>query len=123
LRANNLRIIDTVLESSVRLIANRKSYEDRWKKEKIDSIAMLLQGAIRANDKVGLKMNIKKIDLDKVMEILPAMKRPTISELIGNDWVALETIIEEKIVRSIIPQLKKAGAEDIIEYPLNKVIP
>jgi ATP phosphoribosyltransferase len=123
LRANKLRIIDTVLESSVRLIANKSSYQDAWKRQKIDSMAMLLQGAIRATGKVGLKMNIKKRDIAAVMEVLPAMKRPTISELIGNEWVALETIIDEKVVRMIIPQLKKAGAEDIIEYPLNKVIP
>lgn len=123
LRANKLRIVDTVLQSSVRLIANKESYQDSLKKEKIDSIAMLLRGAIRATGKVGLKMNIRKVDLDKIMEILPAMKRPTISELIGNEWVALETIIDEKVVRTIIPQLKKSGAEDIIEYPLNKVIP
>jgi len=122
LRANKLRIVATVLESSVRLIANPNSYEEPWKREKIDSIAMLMQGAIQASGKVGLKLNLKKTDIDKVRAILPAMKRPTISELLGNEWIALETIIEERIVRNIIPQLKKVGAEDIIEYPLNKVI-
>lgn len=126
LRANNLRIIETVLESSVRLIANQKSFQHPWKLDKTKSIAMLLQGAIQASGKVGLKMNLRKSDIEKVQEILPAMKRPTISPLVGNgndnDWVALETVIDEKIVRKIIPSLKKVGAEDIIEYPLNKVI-
>ncbi|MFQ5708570.1 MAG: ATP phosphoribosyltransferase [bacterium] len=122
LRANKLRIVDTVLESTVRLIANEQSYEDPWKRDKIDSIALLMQGAIQASGKVGLKLNLRKSDIGKVREILPAMKRPTISELLGNEWIALETIIDERIVRKIIPQLKKAGAEDIIEYPLNKVI-
>lgn len=122
LRANKLRIVDTVLESTVRLIANERSYEDPWKRDKIESIAVLMQGAIQASGKVGLKLNLKKADIGKVRDILPAMKRPTISELLGNEWVALETIIDERIVREIIPQLKKAGAEDIIEYPLNKVI-
>ena len=123
LRANKLRIVDTVLESSVRLIANNESYQNTWKREKVQNIALLLQGAIQASGKVGLKMNLKKSNIEKVMQILPAMKRPTISPLAGNEWVALETIIDEKIVREIIPQLKRAGAQDIIEYPLNKVIP
>jgi len=123
LRANKLRIVDTVLESTVRLIANNESYQNTWKREKVQNIALLLQGAIQASGKVGLKMNLKKSDIEKVMQILPAMKRPTISPLAGNEWVALETIIDEKIVREIIPQLKRAGAQDIIEYPLNKVIP
>jgi ATP phosphoribosyltransferase len=123
LRANKLRIVDTVLESTVRLIANNESYQNTWKREKVQNIALLLQGAIQASGKVGLKMNLKKSNIEKVMQILPAMKRPTISPLAGNEWVALETIIDEKIVREIIPQLKRAGAQDIIEYPLNKVIP
>lgn len=124
LRANKLRIVETVLESTVRLIANQKSFQDPWKLEKTKSIAMLLRGAIQASGKVGLKMNLRKSDIGKVQEILPAMKRPTISPLVGNgnDWVALETVIDEKIVPKIIPSLKKVGAEDIIEYPLNKVI-
>lgn len=122
LRANKLRIVDTVLESTVRLIANERCFEDEWKREKIQNLAMLLHGAIHASGKVGLKLNLKKADLEKIHEILPAMKRPTISPLIGNEWIALETVIDEKIVHKIIPLLKKAGAEDIIEYPLNKVI-
>ena len=122
LRANKLKIIDTVLTSTVRLIANETSYTHPRKREKIDTIAMLMRGAIQAISKVGLKFNLKKANLDAVRDVLPAMKRPTISPLMGNDWVALETIIDEKIVRTIIPKLKKAGAEDIVEYPLNKVI-
>lgn len=122
LRANKLRIIDTVLGSTVRLIANPQSYQDPRKREKIDSLAMLLQGAIQASGKVGLKLNLRQENIEKVKNVLPAMKRPTISPLLGNEWVALETILDEKVVRKIIPLLKKAGAEDIIEYPLNKVI-
>ncbi len=123
LRANKLRIVDTVLTSTVRLIANENSYNNPWKRERIDNIALLLQGAIAATGKVGLKFNLKKVDLDEIQAVLPAMKKPTISPLVGNEWIALETIIDEFVVRSIIPKLKKAGAEDIIEYPLNKVIP
>ncbi len=122
LRANKLRIVDTVLESTVRLIANFESVRDEWKREKIQSLAMLMQGAIHASGKVGLKLNVRKTDLENVQKVLPAMKRPTIAPLVGNDWVALETILDEKVVRKLLPLLKKAGAEDIIEYPLNKVI-
>lgn len=122
LRANKLRIVETVLSSTVRLITNKKTYAEPWKKEKIDNMALLLRGAIQASGKVGLKLNIKRSDLEKIKESIPAMKRPTMAPLLDNEWVALETIIDEKTVRSIIPQLKKAGAEDIIEYPLNKVI-
>ncbi len=122
LRANKLRIVDTVLESTVRLIANPESYRDTWKQTKINNLGLLLQGAIQASGKVGLKLNLKKSNIERIRDILPAMKRPTVSPLVGNEWVALETIIEENIVREIIPKLKQAGAEDIIEYPLNKVI-
>lgn len=122
LRANKLRIIDTVLTSTVRLIANKNSFHDPWKREKIENIAMLMRGAIQANSKVGLKFNIKKSNLPVMEKALPAMKRPTISPLVGNEWVALEIIVEESVVRTLIPELKKTGAEDIIEYPLNKVI-
>lgn len=122
LRANKLRIVDTVLQSTVRLIANRARYQDSWKREKVESLALLMQGAIQASGKVGLKLNLRKADIERVKDVLPAMKRPTISPLLGSEWVALETILDEKVVRKIIPQLKKAGAEDIIEYPLNKVI-
>lgn len=123
LRANHLRIIDTVLESTTRFVANKKSYKDSWKRQKIDNFILLLQGAIRAEDMVGLKMNVARKDLSKLLKILPAMKKPTISNLSDKNWYDVETIINEKTVRELIPQLKKAGATGIIEYPLNKVIP
>jgi ATP phosphoribosyltransferase len=123
LRANHLRIIDTVLESSTRLIANKEAYNNQWKKDKIDTLALLLKAAIAAEGKVGLKMNIKKSDLQKVIGIIPALRRPTVSPLADDEWVAIETIIEERIVRILVPELKKNGAEGIIEYPLNKIVP
>lgn len=123
LRANNLRIVDTVLTSTTRLIANRLSWEDPWKRKKVESLALLLQGAIVARDMVGLKLNVAQDDLEKILSILPAMKNPTVAPLAGNHWYAVETILEESQVRTMIPQLKDAGAEGIIEYPLNKVIP
>jgi ATP phosphoribosyltransferase len=122
LKANKLRIVETLLTSTPRLIANKISYEDPWKKTKIDSIAMLLQGALNAQNMVGLKMNLRRAAINRVREILPALKNPTVSSLLDDDWVALETIIEEKIVRNLIPALKRAGAQDIIEFPLNKII-
>ncbi|MCL4511403.1 MAG: ATP phosphoribosyltransferase [Bacteroidetes bacterium] len=123
IRANHLRIIDTVLESSTRLIANKDAYQDRWKREKIDTIALLLKAAITAEGKVGLKMNIKKADLPKIIGIIPALRKPTVSPLSDDEWVAIETIIEERIVRILVPELKRNGAEGIIEYPLNKIVP
>ena len=123
LRANNLRIVDTVLESSTRLIANKRAYQDPWKRMKIDNIACLLQSSIYAATRVGLKMNVSDEVLSKVLAILPSMKTPTISQLYNGSGVALEVVVEEKIVRDIIPALIEAGATDIIEYPLNKVIP
>jgi len=123
LRANHLRIIDTVLESSTRLIANKAAYHDQWKREKIDTIALLLKAAIAAEGKVGLKMNLKKSDLPRVIGIIPALRRPTVSPLADDEWVAIETIIEERIVRILVPELKRNGAEGIIEYPLNKIVP
>jgi ATP phosphoribosyltransferase len=122
LRANHLRIVDVVLESTTKLIANKASWKNPWKREKIESIAMLLQGAIAAEEKVGLKMNLKKANIEKILKILPALRKPTISELSEEEWVALETIVDENVVRAIIPKLKRVGAEGIIEYPLNKVI-
>ncbi len=122
LRANNLRIVDVLLESRTMLIANKQSWQDARKREKIENLHMLLRGAIQAEGKVGLKMNVPKDKLDQLIKELPAMKRPTIAPLHGEDWVALEIIVEEQIVRKIIPKLKRAGAQDIIEYPLNKVI-
>lgn len=122
LQANHLRIIDTLCESTTQLIANKKSWEDRWMREKIENIALLLKSALVAEEKVGLKMNVAKKDLSKVLKILPAMKKPTISNLSDAGWVALDTIVDEKTVRVLIPKLKQAGATGIIEYPLNKVI-
>jgi ATP phosphoribosyltransferase len=122
LRANKLKEIATVLESTTQFIANKNAYRDKWKRDKIEEIVTLLKGAIAAEEKVGLKMNVKKEDIKKVIALLPALKRPTISGLSQEGWFAVETIIDEKIVRVLIPELKKAGAQGIIEYPLNKVI-
>lgn len=122
LRANKLVEVATLCESTSQLIINKNSYKDTWKKNKIEEIAVLLKGAICAEAKVGLKMNVRKADLKKVTSILPALKKPTISGLSEDGWYAVETIIDEYIVKIIIPQLKKAGATGIIEYPLNKVI-
>jgi ATP phosphoribosyltransferase len=122
LRANKLKIIDEILVSTTRFIANKNSYMDSWKKEKINNIVLLLQGALNAEGMVGLKMNILKNNLSKIEKILPALKKPTISTLSDTNWVALEVILEEKKVKQIIPELKKIGAEGIIEYPLNKVV-
>jgi len=123
LRANNLRIVDTVCLSTTQFIANKNSYKDAAKKAKIDEIILLLNGAILSEGKVGLKMNVAKKDLEKILAALPAMKKPTISALSQDGWCDVDTIIEEKIVRTLIPKLKAAGAEGIVEYPLNKVIP
>lgn len=122
LRANKLREVVTVCESTTQLIANRKSWITPWKRNKIESLAMLLKGAIVAEEKVGLKMNVEKVNLKNVLSILPAMKRPTISNLSDPNWLDVDTIIDEKTVKDLIPKLKQAGAEGIIEYPLNKVI-
>jgi len=122
LRANRLTEIATICESSTQFIANRSAYKDNWKKAKMEQIAMLLKGAIFSEEKVGLKMNVKKSDLKKVLARLPALKKPTISGLSEEGWLAIETIIDERIVRVLLPELKKAGAQGIIEYPLNKVI-
>lgn len=122
LRANKLRIIDTVLSVKNQLIANKAAWEDPWKRQKIENIAMLLKGALMAEGKVGLKMNLHKKDIDQVLAILDSLKNPTISNLSDPDWIALEVISDENKVREIIPQLKRAGAQGIVEYPLNKVI-
>ncbi|UCH09387.1 MAG: ATP phosphoribosyltransferase [Fidelibacterota bacterium] len=123
LRANNLRIVDTILESTTRFIANRESCQDSWKRQKIDNIARLLQSGIMATGRVGLKMNVAAEQLEQVMAMLPAMKTPTVSQLYNGSGAAVEVIVEEQTVREIIPNLIQAGATDIIEYPLNKVIP
>jgi ATP phosphoribosyltransferase len=123
LRANNLRIVETILESTTVLIANREAWKDPWKREKIGNIALLLQGALRAEEKVGLKMNVGRGDLDRILKVLPAMQNPTISTLSEAGWFSLEVIVDQKIVRDLAPLLKKEGASGIVEYPLNKVIP
>ncbi|MBI4826313.1 MAG: ATP phosphoribosyltransferase [Nitrospirae bacterium] len=123
LKANNLRIIETILESSTRFIANKNSWKDKWKRQKMENIVLLVKGALAAEEKVGLKMNVPEKSLKKVMSLLSAMHSPTLSLLSDEGWVALEVMIEEKTVRDLIPKLKSAGAEGIIEYPLNKVIP
>jgi ATP phosphoribosyltransferase len=122
LRANNLRIIDTILESNTQLIANRNSVKDDWKRRKLEDIRMLLDGAIAALGKVGLMLNVRKQDLDAVIGVLPALKKPTISHLSDEDWLAVNTILDETTVRIIIPRLKEAGAQGIVEYPLNKIV-
>jgi ATP phosphoribosyltransferase len=122
LRANKLRIVDELLTTTPRLIANKKAYENEWKRQKIENIALLLKGALDAEGQVGLKLNCPKDKISEVIGILPALKKPTISSLSDEGWVALETILKEKEVRTIIPLLKRAGASGIIEYPLNKVI-
>jgi len=122
LRANKLRIVDTLLSSTPRLIANHASWKDAWKRKKIETLALLLKGALEAEAKVGLKMNIERANLAGLLKALPALRNPTISELSQGGWVAVETIIDEHVVRELIPALKAAGAEGIIEYPLNKVV-
>ena len=122
LRANRLRIIDTVLESNTQLIANRHALADSWKRTKIENIALLLRAAIEAQGRVGLMLNVTRADLSRVLELLPALQRPTISPLSDDEWVALNTIIEERTVRDLIPRLKAAGGHGIVEYPLNKIV-
>jgi ATP phosphoribosyltransferase len=122
LRANRLRVIDTLLEVKNCLLANRNAWADEWKRHKLESLAMLLTGALVAEEKVGLKMNVPRVKVDEVLAVLTALKRPTVSPLTDPDWVALETIIDERTVRDIIPRLKRAGAEGIVEYPLNKLV-
>ena len=122
LRANKLRIVDELLSSTPRLIANHTAWKDKWKRRKIETLAMLLRGALEAEAKVGLKMNIQEKNLPKLLKSLPALRNPTISSLSLKGWIAVETIIDEHVVREFIPKLKAAGAEGIIEYPLNKVV-
>jgi ATP phosphoribosyltransferase len=122
LRANNLKIIDTVCESNTQLIANKEAWQDDWKRRKLEDIKMLLEGAINALGKVGLMLNVHKKDLQAVLLVLPALKRPTISHLSDDEWLAVNTILDESTVRDIIPRLKQAGGEGIVEYPLNKIV-
>ena len=123
LRAHNLRVVDTLLESTTRFIANRDSLRDGWKKAKINQIAILLKGALAAESMVGVKMNVPDRSLDAISSLLPALRKPTVSKLSEEGWYAVETVLDEKAFRNLVPKLKEAGAEGIIEYPLNKVIP
>ena len=122
LRANNLRIVDELLQSTPRLIANKQAYQDPWKKQKIDDLALLLRGAIAAEQKAGLMMNVPRECLSDVLALLPALHKPTVSSLADEDWVDVITIVDEAIIRHVIPKLKAAGARGIVEYPLNKII-
>ena len=122
LRANKLRIVDTVLESTTQFIANPQSWQDAAKRRQIEDMVLLLQGAITALDKVGLMLNVKTADLDAVLAVLPALRNPTISHLSDESWLAVNTILDERVVRAIIPRLKEAGAEGIVEFPLNKIV-
>ena len=122
LRANNLRIVETVLESNTQFIANTTSWQDPGKRQQMQDIQMLLEGAINAMGKVGLMMNVERSTLQQVLDVLPALKTPTISTLADENWLALNTILDESTVRTIIPRLKQAGASGIVEYPLNKIV-
>jgi ATP phosphoribosyltransferase len=122
LRANGLRIVETVMESNTQFIAHPTAWANTWKRQKIETLIMLLQGAIEAAGKVGLMLNVRRDNLERVLSILPALKRPTVSALSDSDWVAVNTVIEEKTVREIIPRLKAADAQGIVEYPLNKIV-
>jgi len=122
LRANRLRILDTVMESNTQLIANDAALADPWKRTKIENLALLLRAAIEAQGRVGLMLNVRRVDLPKILSLLPALQRPTISSLSDDEWVAVNTIIEEKTVRDLIPKVKAAGGQGIVEYPLNKIV-
>jgi ATP phosphoribosyltransferase len=122
LRANNLRIVCDLLQSTTRFIANERAYADPWKRQKIDDLVLMLQGAMAAEGKVGLMMNVPRASLSAVLQILPALQNPTVSSLSDPEWVAVNTILDENTVRHIVPQLKQAGARGIVEYPLNKII-
>jgi len=122
LRANNLRIVDTVLESTTRFIANRESWTDAWKRSKIERIVLMLEGVLAADGRVGLMMNVRRADLAAILLLLPALQKPTISSLTDSEWVAVNTIIEEKLVRELAPLLRENGAQGIVEYPINKII-
>jgi len=122
LRANGLRIVEDVLESNTKFIVNQAAWNDSWKRQKVETIVMLLKGAIDAAGKVGLMLNVRREDLQAVLDVLPALKRPTLSNLSDSDWVAVNTVIEERTAREIIPRLKAAKAQGIVEYPLNKIV-
>ncbi len=122
LRANRLRILDTVMESETHLIANPRAYQDPWKKQKIDNLALMLNGAIAARGRVGLMMNAPKKDLEQILALLPSLNSPTVSALSESGWVAVNTVLEESVLRDVVPKLKNAGAAGIVEYPLNKIV-
>jgi ATP phosphoribosyltransferase len=122
LRANNLRIVDEILQSTTRLIANKAAYDDPWKKQKLDNIALMLKSCLAAEGKVGLMMNVPRTDLPKILALLPALQKPTVAALSDDAWVDVNTIVEERFVRTIVPQLKAAGARGIVEYAINKII-
>lgn len=122
LRANNLRILETIMESNTKFIMNQDAYKDEWKRQKVERLVLMLKGAMSANTKVGIMMNVPRDALEAVMKILPPETKPTVSNLTDKDWADLMVILDEKLVREIVPDLKKAGAEDIVEFPLNKVI-
>jgi ATP phosphoribosyltransferase len=122
LRANRLTILDTVMESNTQLIANTSALKDPWKRTKLENVALLLKAAIEAQGRVGLMLNVRRTDLDTILALLPALQRPTISGLSDDEWVAVNTIIEERTVRDLIPRLKLAKAQGIVEYPLNKIV-
>lgn len=122
LRANDLRILDEVMQSTTRFVANKSAYRDTWKKAKLDNIALMLQSCLAAEGKVGLMMNVAREHIDTILELLPALQKPTVSSLSDPDWVDINTIVEEHVVRAIVPQLKSAGATGIVEYPINKII-
>jgi ATP phosphoribosyltransferase len=122
LKANHLKIIDTVMESETHLIAGKQTLSDPWKREKLSQIALMLRGAIDAQSQVGLMLNVQRADLDAVLAVLPALNSPTISQLSNSDWVAVNTIVDERVARDVIPKLKAAKATGIVEYPLNKVV-
>jgi len=122
LRANNLRVVDTLMESWTVFVANKEAWADPWKRDKIEAIALLLKAAMAAEGRVGVKLNIARKNLPEVLELLPSLNSPTVSPLSNQDWVAVETILDESLMRQLIPALKKAGAEGIIEYPLNKIV-
>jgi ATP phosphoribosyltransferase len=123
LRANNLRIVDEILQSTTRFIANHQAWQDEWKRRKIENVVMMLKGVLEADGKVALMLNVRKQDLDRVLDVLPALERPTVSNLAEDDWYAVSTVLEERTVRDLVPKLKAMGACGIVETPINKIIP
>ncbi|MCU0251037.1 MAG: ATP phosphoribosyltransferase [Vicinamibacterales bacterium] len=122
LRANRLRVVDTILESNTQLIANPRAFDDEWKRMRLENLALLLRAAIEAHGRVGLMLNVERGALDTILGLLPALRRPTVSPLADEGWVAVNTILEEKTARDLIPRLKAAGGQGIVEYPLNKIV-